>query len=185
MTTLNRRPLLIAYYPDFGRFFSFRKQSKLDEVAESLGMDYLFPTGGWFRAWRDRDLRGQPSFELADFDMMARGRKVVLAGYSDGAGLANYLASYRSEQVIAVVSYAGRLQRDSIETSHKFPVLDLWNEKDDRCCSAQHLHMQAMYEGQQHELKPEVIFNKRGHYRGWDSDANGSVVDFLRPAIAA
>jgi len=180
-----QRPLLIAYHSDFGRFFSFAKQSKLGEVAESLGLDWVFPQGGWFRAWRDKDVRGEPSFELADFDMLTRDREVVLAGYSDGAGLANYLASYRSHKVIAVISYAGRLQRDSIETTRKYPVFDLWNEFDKKEHSQQHRDMESVYDRALHEVFGKVLPNKKTHYHGWDSDVNDQVIDFIETAMAA
>ena len=109
----------------------------------------------------------------------------MVVGYSDGAGLANYLGTYRSHKVIAVISYAGRLQRNAIETTHKYPVLDVWNEKDGRYGSDQHLDMVDLYEDQQHEVTPEVVFNRRGHYRGWDAMVNDDVIDFVQMALGA
>ena len=122
----------------------------------------------------------KPSHELSDFDMMARGRKVALAGYSDGGGLANYLASYRSEQVRAVISYAGRLQRPVIKTGHKYPVLDVWNEHDNRMNSRQHQHMETEYKIQKHYVEPVHLQNGWSHWGGWDASVNDRVLAFLR-----
>lgn len=176
------RPLLICYHPDFGRFYNFPKQTRLDSVAESLDMDIVFPTGRWFRAWADKDRRGKPSHELSDFDAMTRNRQVVLAGYSDGAGLANYLASYRSEQVLAVISYAGRLQRPVIKTVHKYPVLDVWNQHDPKRTSRQHQHMETEYKIQRHYVEPVHLQNGWSHWGGWDAIVNERVLAFLRDA---
>ncbi len=130
--------LMICYHPDFGSGRGFRRRSRLSEVAIEMsllnGHDVLplFPDGSWLwwvaRGWRDIDTEyGGESEDLRAFDRVSAGRMVLLLGYSDGASMANYIATYRSEQVIAVVSYAGRLQRApwSIDTPHKFPVLDV------------------------------------------------------------
>lgn len=177
------RPLLICYHPDFGRFYNFQRQTKLDSVAGNLGMDAVFPLGGWFKAWRDKDVRGKPSYELADFDALTRHRQVILCGYSDGAGLANYLASYRSERVIAVVSYAGRMQRSRISTSHKYPVLDIWNERDRRLNSTHHHRMVAEYRMHSHPISRVVLPNGKNHFHGWDAEVNPTVEKFIRSAM--
>jgi len=156
----------------------------LDVVAASLDIDIVFPVGRWFRAWRDKDRGKRPSRELAAFDVLTHGRKVILAGYSDGAGLANYLTTYRSEQVIAVVSYAGRLQRGKFDTTRKCPVLDLWNGRDGRIDSAQHLGMVAAYEMHGHKVQTEKLNNRKWHWGGWDAAANLKIQRFICAALA-
>lgn len=180
-------PLLMAFHPDFGNGRSFAKRSELQRVASDLGMEFSAPSGDWVwgvaRGWHDvDDAAGRPSDEVAKFYRLSEGRQVVLCGYSDGASVANYLATYRSEQVIAVVSYAGRLQRTAIDTARKFPILDVWNERDRRRDSRQRNAMAALYESHGHRVTRIVLPNGKTHWSGWDPAANDRVAKFIRLA---
>ena len=184
--------LLIGFHPDFSNGYDFAFQSRLEILAKSKGIDCFFPDGSWkwfcndhWRGWRDKDSRKSRSIEVDRILQIAGNDRLILCGYSDGAGMANYFASYCSDRALAVVSYAGRLQRKSIETSHKFPVLDLWNSRDKRYESRQHLDMKFLYESNGHQVSTIRLTNARWHLGNWDPDANKLIESFLEPVLEA
>jgi len=173
--------MIFAYHADLSNASHFAKQSKLKGLGSvQYPNGYWRQWGGLARGWPAKDRwNGEPSIELDRFDKVSQGEPVWLMGYSDGAEMASYIATRRSEQVLGVVSYAGRM-RYPVMTFKKFPVLILWNKNDKRQKWDAAVHVEETYDAMGHNVVSLVVGNDWTHWGGWDPYANLIIEEWMK-----
>ena len=179
--------IFLGYHPDFGNNKSFARRTQLQQLARKFDSVAAFPQGRfWPPSFQDRDNRNRSEYELNRFDEITKGKEVVLTGYSRGASVANRIAVKRSDQVICLITYEGRLavELSRWQTTRKFPVLALSNQRSKRRRTFQYQHMVDSFEMNGHSVFQLILQNRKTHWHGWHrASANHRIEDFVKHTL--